>query len=109
MYNGVQANFLPYSLWDETTTSATAVREQLNYKMIVGDADSQYQSNVRFRDHLVGPLRWQSGHGGVTCRPPRFSDGRSRAGYVDFGAARLPTAEPVANQRQAPTMTDWTD
>ena len=54
MYNAVQANFLPYSLWDVTTANAAAVREQVNYKMIVGDADSQFQSNVRFRDHLLG-------------------------------------------------------
>jgi endo-1,4-beta-xylanase len=54
MYNGMQTNFLPYSLWDVTTANAAAVRDQINYKIIVGDADSQYQSNVRFRDHLVG-------------------------------------------------------
>ena len=52
MYNAVEANFLPYSLWDLTTANAAALRSDVNYKMIVGDADSQYQSNVRFRDHL---------------------------------------------------------
>jgi enterochelin esterase-like enzyme len=52
MYNAVEANFLPYSLWDITTANAAALRSGVNYKMIVGDADSQYQSNVRFRDHL---------------------------------------------------------
>ena len=52
MYNAMEANFLPYSLWDLTTANAAALRSDVNYKMIVGDADSQYQSNVRFRDHL---------------------------------------------------------
>ena len=53
MYNSTNSNFLPYSLWDATSANAAAIRTQLNYKMIVGDADSQYQSNVRFRDHLL--------------------------------------------------------
>ena len=30
------------------------VKTQINYKMIVGDADSQFNSNTRFRDHLIG-------------------------------------------------------
>lgn len=54
MYNSDKSNFLPYSLWDVTDANAAAIRSQLNYKMIVGDADSQYQSNTRFRDHLIG-------------------------------------------------------
>jgi hypothetical protein len=53
MYNSVEANFLPYSLWDVTASNAEALRTQVNYKMIVGDADSQYQSNIRFRDRLI--------------------------------------------------------
>jgi esterase/lipase superfamily enzyme len=53
MYNEVEANFLPYSLWDVTAANAAAIRTQLNYKMIVGDADGQMQSNVRFRDFLL--------------------------------------------------------
>ena len=54
MYNSAEADFLPYSLWSVATANATAIREGVNFKMIVGDADSQYQSNVRFRDHLLG-------------------------------------------------------
>src|SRR5262245_37262801 len=53
MYDGVSANFTPYSLWDQTAANATALKNDVNYKMIVGDADSQYQSNIRFRDNLV--------------------------------------------------------
>jgi hypothetical protein len=53
MYNLVESNFLPYSLWDLTTANATALRTTVNYKMIVGDADGQEGSNERFRDHLV--------------------------------------------------------
>lgn len=53
MYNTIEANWLPFSLWDQTTANAEALRTQINYKMIVGDADSQYQSNIRFRDHLL--------------------------------------------------------
>lgn len=53
MYNGVQTNFTPYSLWDQTAANATALKNDVNYKMIVGDADSQYQSNIRFRDNLL--------------------------------------------------------
>jgi endo-1,4-beta-xylanase len=53
MYNSVEANFRPYSLWDLTTANAAALQTQVNYKMIVGDADSQYQSNIRFRDRLL--------------------------------------------------------
>ena len=53
MYNNVEANFLPYSLWDLTSANATAIRASVDYKMIVGDADSQYQSNTRFRDNLI--------------------------------------------------------
>jgi hypothetical protein len=30
-----------------------ALRTTVDYKMIVGDADSQYQSNTRFRDNLL--------------------------------------------------------
>ena len=53
MYSDVEANWLPYSLWDVTTANAAALKTTVNYKMIVGDADSQYQSNTRFRDHVV--------------------------------------------------------
>jgi S-formylglutathione hydrolase FrmB len=53
MYNGVQSNFTPYSLWDQTAANATALKNDVNFKMIVGDSDSQYQSNIRFRDNLM--------------------------------------------------------
>ena len=53
MYNNVEANFLPYSLWDLTSANATPLRASVDYKMIVGDADLQYQSNTRFRDNLI--------------------------------------------------------
>jgi enterochelin esterase-like enzyme len=53
MYNAMEANFLPYSLWSVTSANASVIRDEVNYKMIVGDADSQYLGNVRFRDHLI--------------------------------------------------------
>jgi enterochelin esterase-like enzyme len=53
MYDGVEANWLAYSLWDVTTANAPAIDALVNYKMIVGDADMQLQSNFRFRDHLL--------------------------------------------------------
>jgi S-formylglutathione hydrolase FrmB len=52
MYDAVESNFLPYSIWDVTTSNAPALRSQVNFKMIVGDQDAQQQSNLRFRDHL---------------------------------------------------------
>jgi len=54
MYNSVESNFTPFSLWDQTDLHAAAIKAQVNYKMIVGDADSQYNSNTRWRDHLMG-------------------------------------------------------
>lgn len=53
MYNSVEANFLPYSLWDLTAQNANALRTTVNYKMIVGDADPQQSSNQRLRDYLL--------------------------------------------------------
>ena len=53
MYNIIQSNFVPYSLWDQTDANADALRTSVNYKMIVGSADQQQQSNARFRDHLI--------------------------------------------------------
>ena len=52
MYNTSEANFRPYSLWDLTGQNAATLRAQVSYKMIVGSADGQQQSNVRFRDYL---------------------------------------------------------
>jgi endo-1,4-beta-xylanase len=53
MYNSVEANFTPFSLWDRTDANANTIRTTVNYKMIVGDADPQEGSNERFRDHLI--------------------------------------------------------
>jgi enterochelin esterase-like enzyme len=54
MYNDVEANWLPYSLWDLTASNATALRNTVDYKMIVGDEDPQMGSNVTFRNFLQG-------------------------------------------------------
>jgi endo-1,4-beta-xylanase len=52
MYNGVESNFTPYSLWDQTALNAPMISRYLDYQMLVGDADPQMQSNTRFRDYL---------------------------------------------------------
>jgi len=54
MYNSTESNFIPYSLWDQTDLHAMTIKTDVNYKMIVGDADSQLGSNTRWRDHLIG-------------------------------------------------------
>jgi enterochelin esterase-like enzyme len=51
MYDTVEANWLPYSLWDLSAQNAAALA-QLNYLMVVGDADPLEQGNIRFRNHL---------------------------------------------------------
>lgn len=53
MYNNVESNWLPYSAYDVTAVNATAIKETVNYKMIVGDADGHRTGNVRFRDYLI--------------------------------------------------------
>lgn len=53
MYNDIEANWLPYSAWDVTESNAAAVKSLVDYKMIVGDADGQYYSNIRFRDFVA--------------------------------------------------------
>jgi S-formylglutathione hydrolase FrmB len=53
MYNNVEANWLPYSIYDVTAVNATAIKETVNYKMVVGDADGHRAGNVAFRDYLV--------------------------------------------------------
>ncbi len=53
MYNSNEANWLPYSLWDQTTANAQALRTTVNYKMIVGDIDPTNDGNAQFRDHLL--------------------------------------------------------
>ena len=87
MYNTVEANFLPYSLWDLTAANAEALRTDVNYKMIVGDADSQYQSNVRFRDHCFAGYR--SAVPGAAGRRAR------RRAYVERGLRRAISERPL--------------
>lgn len=52
MYGNVEGNFLPYSLWDLSAQNAPALASQVDYMMLVGDADPQLQSNTRFRTYL---------------------------------------------------------
>ena len=52
MYNEVESNWLPYSLWDRSAASASILANQMNYMMVVGDADPQMGSNVQFRSYL---------------------------------------------------------
>lgn len=53
MYNNVEANWLPYSLWDQTRVNAAKIAATVNYKMIVGDHDGQMANNLKFRDFLL--------------------------------------------------------
>jgi S-formylglutathione hydrolase FrmB len=53
MYNNVEANWLPYSLWDQTRANAAKIASTVNYKMIVGDHDGQMANNLKFRDFLL--------------------------------------------------------
>jgi enterochelin esterase-like enzyme len=53
MYAVNENNFRPYSLWDLTTANAAAIRSEINYKMIVGDADFLEDTNEEFRDFLI--------------------------------------------------------
>lgn len=53
MYNNVEANWLPYSLWDQTNANAAKIAATVNYKMIVGDHDGQMANNLKFRDFLL--------------------------------------------------------
>lgn len=53
MYNNVEANWLPYSLWDRTAANAATIAATVDYKMVVGDHDGQMQNNVLFRDYLI--------------------------------------------------------
>jgi S-formylglutathione hydrolase FrmB len=54
MYNSTESNFVPFSLWNQTDSHAATIKTDVNYKMIVGDADFQFNSNARWRDHLHG-------------------------------------------------------
>jgi enterochelin esterase-like enzyme len=53
MYNNVQANFTPYSIWDQTAANAPAIAATVDYKLLVGDADSQLKGDLLFRDFLI--------------------------------------------------------
>lgn len=51
MYDTVENNWRPYSLWDLSAQNASALA-QMNYLMVVGDEDGLEQGNVRFRNYL---------------------------------------------------------
>ncbi|HYO24267.1 MAG TPA: alpha/beta hydrolase-fold protein, partial [Lacipirellulaceae bacterium] len=53
MYNNVEANWLPYSIWDATKANAAQIAATVNYKLICGSADGQMANNVLFRDYLI--------------------------------------------------------
>jgi enterochelin esterase-like enzyme len=53
MYNDVEANFLPYSLWDTTTANASAIAAKMDYKMDCGDHDGQLSNNLKFANYLI--------------------------------------------------------
>jgi esterase/lipase superfamily enzyme len=96
MYNNVEANFLPYSLWDLTDQNATAIRTTVDYKMIVGDADPQENSNERFRDHLLAlniDPHYQVLPGVVHLGDVYYQEG-SGLNFLDNHFAQVP--EPMA-------------
>jgi hypothetical protein len=53
MYNNVQSNFLPYSLWDTTAANASALVKTVDYKMVCGDHDGQLSNNQLFANYLL--------------------------------------------------------
>jgi hypothetical protein len=52
MYNNVQANFTPYSLWDLTAQNHALMRAQLDMLMICGGADTLLARNLEYNDYL---------------------------------------------------------
>jgi enterochelin esterase-like enzyme len=52
MYNNVQANFLPYSLWDTTAADAAALAKTVDYKVVCGDHDGQLSNDQTFANYL---------------------------------------------------------
>jgi enterochelin esterase-like enzyme len=72
MYNNVEANWLPYSLWDQTKANAAAIAATVNYKLVCGDHDGQLNNNKIFRDYLLSlgidpkfEVLTNVGHGGT--------------------------------------------
>jgi S-formylglutathione hydrolase FrmB len=52
MYNNVQGNFTPYSLWDLTAQNAELMRTRLDMLMICGGADTLLARNRQYNDYL---------------------------------------------------------
>ena len=72
MYNNVQANFTPYSLWDKTKSNAATIAATVDYKMVCGDHDGQLANNVTFANYLTSlgidpkfQVLTNVGHGGT--------------------------------------------
>jgi hypothetical protein len=53
MYNDVESNFLPYSLWDTTTANAPTIAATVDYKMVCGDLDGQLSNDMKFANYLL--------------------------------------------------------
>lgn len=53
MYNNVEANWVPYSIYEQSDENAEALALMVNYKMIIGDADPHRNANFRFSDYLL--------------------------------------------------------
>jgi endo-1,4-beta-xylanase len=52
MYNNVQANFTPYSVWDLTALNHELMRTQLDMLMICGAADTLLARNRQYNEYL---------------------------------------------------------
>lgn len=108
MYNNVEANWLPYSLWDQTSANAAKIAATVNYKMIVGDHDGQMANNLKFRDFLLSKgidpkfqVAVNVGHGGsmyikegsgLTFLHQHFLSKRAAAAGVKLAAVPEPAA-----------------
>jgi S-formylglutathione hydrolase FrmB len=53
MYNDVEANFLPYSIWDTTAANASKIATTVDYKMVCGSLDGQLANNETFANYLL--------------------------------------------------------
>jgi enterochelin esterase-like enzyme len=53
MYNNVEANWLPYSLWDTTAANSASIAARVDYKMLCGDKDGQLANNKKFANYLI--------------------------------------------------------
>ena len=52
MYDNVEANWLPYSLWDTTAANSASIAATVNYKMLCGELDGQLANNQKFANYL---------------------------------------------------------